>query len=604
MKLIYSPEGTPDNYLFNCTRNSACQDPYFIPVPSFGGLMQFYTDLFGSLNAIGITAVMCTGEEVPVIAQTSISGTKPDGTYYVVLGDLLADRDILPGECFYLRFEADTTDGTAFYFSQYFCVENCKVVNTLRGCYPNEPIGYEAFDCNGIYYGFPNDTEDMSYRYFHWAFVREGQIIEQKKTLAISLFNSRKAYKSTLQREKVFEFELVPTFYSDVLIAVFGRGNIEIDGTGYLVAEQNEFSISDKDSKLWPMDVLLGQECKLYFGCGQSDCELPEPSPDECCSPTDPEATIESTEGEEAQCCSPDVDEVSLEVGEPICCTPNNVSATSQILGEFIITETIIVEDTNLASLSLISAPSQTGIIVWGDGTSETFDSGLTGVFGLIHSFNSGSFIIKLYFDVNSFLVYQSIWSEKVTSFFTHTDNFTNIVLVGLSGILDLNDVLPPPASNINALILVGSPSSVQTSMDFSSLVSSVQQMSISTFPLLASVTNLPATLISTIGFDSNAELVDIDSGGTISSSTIAMTGNKDGLAIPTIDYITIPVQSIRLKQDFNTAFVNAVLAGLVAGGFPGGFADLQQIPTAPPSGAGIIDKATLISNGWTVNTD
>lgn len=50
---------------------------------------------------------------------------------------------------------------------------------------------------------------------------------------------------------------------------------------------------------------------------------------------------------------------------------------------------------------------------------------------------------------------------------------------------------------------------------------------------------------------------------------------------------------------------VNAVLAQLVAnGGYSGIVYIPNQTPPAPPTGQGIIDKATLISRSWSVTTD
>jgi len=50
---------------------------------------------------------------------------------------------------------------------------------------------------------------------------------------------------------------------------------------------------------------------------------------------------------------------------------------------------------------------------------------------------------------------------------------------------------------------------------------------------------------------------------------------------------------------------VNKLLSELVDNGINGGTLSINnQTPPAPPTGQGLIDKATLISRGWTVTTD
>jgi hypothetical protein len=49
---------------------------------------------------------------------------------------------------------------------------------------------------------------------------------------------------------------------------------------------------------------------------------------------------------------------------------------------------------------------------------------------------------------------------------------------------------------------------------------------------------------------------------------------------------------------------VDAILAHLVTAGYTGGSVDLSGGTNSTPSSAGLISKATLQSNGWTVNNN
>jgi hypothetical protein len=67
---------------------------------------------------------------------------------------------------------------------------------------------------------------------------------------------------------------------------------------------------------------------------------------------------------------------------------------------------------------------------------------------------------------------------------------------------------------------------------------------------------------------------------------------------------INITTIEIYVNQLSSTQ-INKVLNDLVNNGLNGGFLNtVNQTPPAPPTGQGIIDKATLISRGWTVGTD
>lgn len=305
MKLYYGGlvvgEGNPriDDFQFNCTRNRSCQKAFYVPVNSIGDI-TFYADLpFGKPDTITINLIDgCTGETYTgLVSSKYIVGKKPDLSWYGIFGHFVAPEGFSGSTCFHFELIFTVGEVSYIFFSEQFCQEVCGDLMFLQGCYPNEPLGTDATDCNGIYYGFAQ-TDDFlgnyNYRYFHWAYVRLGSIIEQKNKFAFSIFNSKWTYKNDFTREYLLEFEPVPTFYKNVIIGIYNRGNIKVNGTNYLLSAEQELNILDEDSKIWHCDALLTEECLQYFGCGQDDCELP----DLCCDPTNVTASVDV-------CCDP-----------------------------------------------------------------------------------------------------------------------------------------------------------------------------------------------------------------------------------------------------------------------------------------------------------
>lgn len=311
MKLIYGgPSGSTTsnwgNYLFNCTRNKSCQKAYYVPIRSLS-FLTMYVDLPGKPDTyeaaiMDLCSQVCGGdpgdfnndfnddyflgtncrpEERNLIFNNYVVGQKPDGSWYGVFGvpnDLGSAAINL--STFFVRFKFIVAGVEHVYFSEQMEIDSCAPLTLLRGCYPNEEAGADATDCNGIYYGFPTNVDVLgsaNYRYFHWGFVRMGSVIDATSKIAFAFFNSKKAYRSTVKREYILEFELVPTFYKNVLLGIFTRGNVQVEGVEYKLAEEQSWQVADRDSKLWEMDTVLDSECKQVFGCGVSDCTFPDP---------------------------------------------------------------------------------------------------------------------------------------------------------------------------------------------------------------------------------------------------------------------------------------------------------------------------------------
>jgi hypothetical protein len=90
----------------------------------------------------------------------------------------------------------------------------------------------------------------------------------------------------------------------------------------------------------------------------------------------------------------------------------------------------------------------------------------------------------------------------------------------------------------------------------------------------------------------------------TLPASVIQLAYIECNLSVaPTLPTLCVDVDLT--SNILDSAQVNAVLANLVANGESGGNLSIDsQTPSAPPTGAGITDAATLVTNGWTVSTD
>lgn len=286
------------NLLYNCTRNKRCQNRYNVPITGFSDL-QLYVDLPGKPTITDAVVIAIDETEYPLTFSTYVIGQQPSDEWYGVFGGA---TPVLGGDtvnCFFIRIIFTIGVVEHVYYSEQFSIEpqggSCDPLTLLQACYPNvlSATG-DARDCNGLYYGFHAGTDEplgeVNYRYFHWAYVRMGDIIDSKAKLSFTLFNSRINYKTVVEEQSEFIFELVPAFYKKVLLGIFTLGNIKINGAAWTLAEEQDFAIVDKDSKLWKMDVLLtGNYCEQSFDCGDRDCGLIE-----CCDPVVVGATVET----------------------------------------------------------------------------------------------------------------------------------------------------------------------------------------------------------------------------------------------------------------------------------------------------------------------
>jgi hypothetical protein len=285
MKLMYaglasSPTAKPENYLYNCGRNAACQKEYFVPIRSFADLIFYVEFPFGQPAGIVVNAIDCQGSHEMVFCNY-VTAQKPDGTWYGVFTG--AQEEEIYGDTFYIEAVFFSNGGQSYkYFSQQFEIVKCDPLAMVKGCYPDGSAPAYSFDCNGVYYGYHAGTGtpqgNIQLRYYHWGLVRKASIKSQAEKLTVSIFRNRRAHRTELTSEANFYFELVPTFYKNHIMAILQRGMIDIQGNEYLLSDSQDFNVIDTDSELWDMPVLLSKTCKQYFGCRESSC-TPAPPP-------------------------------------------------------------------------------------------------------------------------------------------------------------------------------------------------------------------------------------------------------------------------------------------------------------------------------------
>jgi hypothetical protein len=279
------------------------------------------------------------------------------------------------------------------------------------------------------------------------------------------------------------------------------------------------------------------------------------------------------------------------------------------VLGDFIISQT------SVAILGFIGhfefqgmSASQTGYVDWGDGSAlEAFTSGAGGTMTLEHTYiASGTFTQSFYFDANSVitLFVNGGGGEDVDVIaFSHTDNFTALEKIELFGIVDITNVLPPAATNINGTYYHGSGFGTASSADFTLLPSTVRNLKVWDFTDLITIDNLPTSVNISLDIQRNPLLTTIDYTGT-PTSFFALVDNNS-LSASTVMSLNMGKAFINtVTQNFSVSDVNAILVHINGFGTSFKFLVITQTPPAPPSGTGATAASALTSRGWTLTTD
>lgn len=280
MKMIYAglvgANSVAENWLYNCTRNTSCQRAYYIPITSFDDFILYF-DFPGKPTAYTINIKSCTGDTIDTtgLICNFVIAQKPDNSWYGVFTQF--DSSTFPA---LTKFYVDAVfiiGGNEYqYFSNQFEFDPCAAITKIESCYNDSEIGSDAVDCNNVYYGFHSGSDlpigNIALRYYHHAYVRYAEVIETSNKIQLTLFNNLTTYKNFFTREYIFQCELVPGFYKDVLIGVFNRGTVGIDGIEYNLADAQEISITNDSLKFWKVDIKLTSLCKQYFSCAVTTC--------------------------------------------------------------------------------------------------------------------------------------------------------------------------------------------------------------------------------------------------------------------------------------------------------------------------------------------
>lgn len=285
-------------YVYNCTRNPACEPSFSAPLPAVPYL-QLYVD-FGTEKPVTIEFTIvntCTGETEQISPANYVVGQTPEGRWYGVFKYFTSPVD--PVTTFVVHLSAFVITETFLlaertFFSQMLMVDPCATLMKIKSCQP-ELATTTGFDVNGLYYGLPQNEDFLGYeavRYFHIAYVRGGKVRElsNKATFTSSLYRT---FRASVEKIHQVEHELVPKWFKDLLLAIYARGVVQIDnGTTYLVADLNFEALND-DDLTWKAQAQLRETYKLFYGCDDSECL-------ECCSPQvlDAFATCEGDSGE------------------------------------------------------------------------------------------------------------------------------------------------------------------------------------------------------------------------------------------------------------------------------------------------------------------
>lgn len=289
--LSTNPNAKPEKFRYNCTRNRSCQKEFFIPTTGLCDFMLYFELPFIPETYTIDIVDTCSGIANPATVINYVFA-RHTGGFYGVVGGMVASN--VPSQ-FYIKASMFHTNGNeALFYSNDFEIVTCEILTRISSCYNDPAKGTEAFDTNGVYYGFPVNADyrgNPDLRYYHFLNVRKGSVIGNKTKLSLSAFNYRSVYKAQATQQYNFFSESVPEFYKEEIVAVMARGNVVIDGKPYQVADEVDISVNDEDSQLWGMNFPLNKTLFSYYSCRATNCVFEPclavviPEPETCCEP-------------------------------------------------------------------------------------------------------------------------------------------------------------------------------------------------------------------------------------------------------------------------------------------------------------------------------
>lgn len=606
----YKTPGEYTGVIHNCNL-SPCELSWCAPFPSVSSI-EIYID-YGEKEPISTTlTIVDTCEGVSEILNTEkfVVAKNPDGNWYGVYKEFDITVNTYDSLIIHASVIYDDESQESF-FSEQICTVNCGGLTKISACMPKGSTDL-GFDVNDIYYGLPIDNEfsgDRNIRYENYLFVRGGKVIETSNSLELSSFRL-KNFKSVVNKRWKFEFELVPKWFKEFLLAIYARGIVSIDSDVYAVEELN-FEALNEDDLTWKAWATLKSKRKLYFGCSDYKCV-------DCCNPIITDITFE-----DASCCNPIIIDVvfndctsifSSEFGIEYLCGDGSASSSEGGIIPNSYNRMIEFErqsygdnETDQHYLSIDSSLLGTGTdyyVDWGDGNIENVVI-LPGNSGdeLSHTYTtSGTYLVRVFYKLNDVIAFMIgyLTPSPDTVSFTHSSNCTSLDFVEITNVLDINNCFPPALSNMHSLNCYGSSNSIMSTIDLSSYT--ISYIALSDFPALTTILNVPSFLVE-LSINNCPSMTNLDSGGTSPAFTTLDLKPSGTLATFALDLSAC--STFTYLDSLIVSEVNNYLVAIDANGINNGYFNTQgQSPSATPTGAGATAKANLISKGWTVATD
>lgn len=296
------------SYINNCQRN---QMPYKVPIDGINDV-QLYINIGGiKPESIEYQLIHTCGEFAGLVESLSppdfVIGQRSDNYWYGVFKNF--SNPVNPLSCFVIGVTLTINEVEQIYFSDEYCVENCRDLTEIKGCYGNLDSQI-SFDRQGIYFGVHSGEDsamgDVSVKYEHKVKLRDAELSLSalKKT-----FKQGRTRNFRTETEDIYEFlcEFVPEWFVREIGQVFDRGEIYFDDTKYLV-EGVQFEKIEPCKRIWKPVATLKESYYQSFSCESDPCA---PLPETCCLPSAINAAVDYPESGEL-CCDPQIISASV----------------------------------------------------------------------------------------------------------------------------------------------------------------------------------------------------------------------------------------------------------------------------------------------------
>jgi hypothetical protein len=289
------------SYVNNCVRNQA---PYKIPVNTLDDV-QLYIDI-GGIKPTAVqyqlihTCGALSGTIEAITPSNYVVGQDPDNYWYGVFKNFTGANPV----CFVITITLTISAVDYIYFSDEYCVEQCRDLTLLKSCYGNLD-GEISTDCQDIYFGVHSGEDiamgDTTVFYEHKALLRD---VEVSLQAIKNTFKQGRTRTFRTEKDKIFQFlgEFIPEWYMYEIDSIFSRGEVFIGTDSYLVNE-TQFEKIEDCKRMWKPTATLKESCYQSFSCEVDPCSA---RVETCCDPSGVSATVEF-EDSGAFCCDPEI---------------------------------------------------------------------------------------------------------------------------------------------------------------------------------------------------------------------------------------------------------------------------------------------------------